>query len=63
MEEKIKQILLKELPWIFCDTCANEQRGDCKECNKELLHKLNWMLSDEAAEEIAQMIKDIMECE
>ena len=46
MEEKIKEILLKELSYAYCDNCGTE---DCEDCHRKYM---NWSVSRETVESV-----------
>lgn len=52
MKEKIVEILKNELSRVYCHNCtADENR--CEDCYRK---NMNWALSDDAAQEIADKI-------
>lgn len=51
--QAIKGILLKEFSSVYCDNCNG---SCCDECNRK---QMNWGLSEESAEDIAERILNI----
>ena len=51
--EMIKDILINEFSSVYCDTCANDEGGDCDDCNRK---SMMWCLSDNAAENLSERI-------
>lgn len=49
----IKGILLKEFSSVYCDSCDG---GNCYDCNRK---QMNWGLSEDIAEYIAERILNI----
>lgn len=63
MEEKIKEILINNLCYCYCDNCEygnwdKYQDNECDDCHRKYQ---NWKLSSDTAAEIAeQIIKEVI---
>lgn len=63
MKNKIVDLLLDELSYIYCDNCKfNDVKGTeeapCDECHRKNMH---WEASDKFCQQIANKIIDIKE--
>lgn len=58
MKKKIIDILMDELSSVYCFNCGNNLDEDlCGDCHRKYM---NWLLSESAAEEIADKILEAM---
>ena len=58
MKKKITKLLMDELSSIYCYNCKNDLNEDlCGDCHRKYM---NWLLSEPAAEEIADKILEVM---
>lgn len=58
MKKKITKLLIDELSSIYCYNCKNDLNEDlCGDCHRKYM---NWLLSESAAEEIADKILEVM---
>ena len=53
MKRKIENILLKQFCYVYCDTCRFKNTNMCDDCHRKCM---NWGLSSDAAEELAETI-------
>lgn len=53
MKRKIENILLRRFYYVYCDTCRHKNTKICDDCHRKCM---NWGLSSNAAEELAEEI-------
>lgn len=52
---KIKEILLDNLSYAYCDNCGTDEDG-CDDCHRKYQ---NWCLSESTAEDLAKQIVEL----
>lgn len=58
IKKQIKDILLNNFHSVYCDTCVHKNHDNiCDYCHRK---SMDWSLSSEAAEEIAEEIINVM---
>ena len=53
MKEEIIKILMENFDSVYCDTCEYEDSSRCDECHRK---SMNWGISENCAEQIADKI-------
>jgi hypothetical protein len=53
-KEEIIKILLSKFSYVYCHSCSNyNDDSRCDECHRKYM---NWSISEETAEEVAELI-------
>ena len=61
MKDKIAQFIYDYLDWAYCNNCRyNFEDEDLEKCNCCHRKSINWELSKETAEDLANEIMDII---